>query len=246
MKEITDGSEKYIIREAIHEDIPTILKLYEQVAITKDNYLEKLNEGELSFAKTGGMFVINNADSMAKIIDSKDERVYVGVCDNKVRGMIWYSLRGEYKDYQEMTFFEDKKDYESLIDKITKDGSASPGGEVMIEKNSKHGVLSMLLFHQMMQDLYDHGDDYLLGVAYRVDGYTDSEGSKEVSLLNEKSFYRLMHSGGTHIGVAKQKHLDMDGYSVDITPMVLVFDTKKCAELTYEQIIKRDLKYRNL
>lgn len=228
----SNGIDEIYIREADIGDIPQIVSLYNQVAITRDNYLVKLNEGEASFANTGGMFIINNEETLKRILSLESEKLLIGLLNGEICGFIWLTVKGDSSEYDNISYYPLMDSYREILESENRENIISPCGEIVAIGPSIKGVLSFIFFNSVMKYLDEIGFPYHMGEVYQVLSYDDENGHKDVNLLNEKSYYLLQKSGGVIIGEAESKRIEMDGFTVNIRPKVAFFDTKKCSEIT--------------
>ena len=66
-------------------------------------------------------------------------------------------------------------------------------------------------------------EDLILEI-YRVDGYTDSTGHHRSDLFNHASAGVIEHNGGVRIGYTPQKHVTVDCFTVQITPVIYILN----------------------
>lgn len=238
----SNGRDEIIVREASTDDIKELAALYKRVAITKDNYLVKLNAGDESFENTGGMFIVNDEESLKKIMNSPNEKLLVGLLNGTICGLIWYTIKGSFEEYSDISYYPLMDSYKEILDCENKEEIISPCGEIIAMGTCVRGVLSFIFFNSMMNSLKEMGYPYHMGEVYRVVAYDDENGHKEANLLNEKSYHFLQNTGGVIIGKAGNKRLEMDGFTVHIKPEVAFFDVNKCAELTAIHLSQKDWK----
>lgn len=204
-------------------DAPALTKLYRQIEIRSDNYLEKMGDGENSFAHAGGMFEINDLKRNEEILSDLSNVVLGAFRDGELCAMIWYNLTGRDFPFDRIICFKGCQSYGSIIRREGKSGHLLEGKEIIVLPQAGRG-LSRRFFRILLSQARENGIRYKTGEVYHVDGYRDQTGFHPCDLLNIRSYLTLQKSGGIPVGTLPQKKVEKEGIVYYITPHVLLWD----------------------
>ena len=222
--------EQIVIRPMLPDDAERVAALYLQIAVTKDNYRERLSEGENSFQRRGGMFLINDAERMRAILADDAERELVGEYAGELCGMLWYGA-WENELVDALTLFPAHAASGEVLQRRIKEGTIAYAKEIISQKPAPGNIMALSLFRTMLRDLSARGYQSTCGEVFRVDGYDDASGSHRQELLNTASYNMLKKTGGCHIGTAKPKQRVMKDFTVHISPQIFLWDNAESEKI---------------
>lgn len=226
--------DEVIVRKLNKADAVRATELYAQIAVTKNNYIEKFTPTERCFSRQGGMFVINDLDKNKEVIDSENEVMLGGEYKGELCGLVWYSLTCNVSPYEELELSEENRHYLELIKTESAKGNLCPGREVIVVPPAKGGTMVYGLFNCMMTEYAERGIEYMTGECYRVVGYEDHEGYHECNVLNEASFKVLSNTGGIYIGDAPVRKIELDELTVHVIPLVFLWKPADAMKISKE------------
>ncbi len=186
-------------RKGTAQDAPQIARMYEKAKIHKDNYQERLcKDGEDSFRKKGGMFIIMTEASIRAEIE--DPHSFWAVMEDErgvVIGCFWFLDRG-------------------------REGVVSPM-EILVSEAWSGNSLGSFLYYTSFCALEKLG--YKCGVCevYEVTGFQRACGGESCErisacLLNGPSYHVLMEIGGIEIETGTEREILLEGLRVWVRP----------------------------
>ena len=209
------------LRPMEEKDIPQVARLYRQIAVTEKNYTDKLSENSpSSFSKTGGMFLIQDEESLPYLLETNTVLLACGEGD-KLLGLLVYASCGEELELVEL--LSGTAEVQRVLQQ-KRDGFLAYGGEVIVSPDNDASFLFLSLFCVMLESLWNNGLKGVCGEVYRVVQYTDRRGSHEADLLNRRSLASLKRIGAKQIGTLPVREIALKGLEVTVEPLVLYFD----------------------
>jgi hypothetical protein len=201
---------EYVLMPAAAGDAEELARMYAGIAITAENYREKLCPGRPgNFKDGGGMFIIHNKES---ILAEIGRSLFCLMKDKN--GAIAASFWVAESD----PAFEGKGRFDNP------DGLTVYSRELIVLRHSGDLSVSRIMFYTVSAAMKKLGYARSLGEVYLIAGYEDAEGMHEADMLNERSFRALLNAGWRDLGQNDPRTADIGGVTVFIRPRIVGFD----------------------
>lgn len=211
------------IRDANENDADAIAQMYRDIAVTARNYREALDRDNGTFGHRGGMFEISDARMIRQRIADKNESVLIADVDNEPVSMLWFGLAGP-EHFRNITPFPGCEERVARVNRKMNENRLGCAKEIVSLNAHCSHILPYLLNLEMIHAFLDRSIEDLILEIYRVDGYTDSTGHHRSDLFNHASAGVIEHNGGVRIGYTPQKHVTVDCFTVQITPVIYLLN----------------------
>ena len=232
-----DGG-RYVISPMTEADIVPLASIYRKVWIRRDMALCVLDAGEqLNFKKTGGMFRIQDAKSLAHLLFDPSEFVWVVREGGQPLGAFWCGLTD--KKYQNLSCILPQDGCEALprhIESGQSEGTLYFSKEIIIDPDRRGRGLSEALINTAMRFFHTRGFQQSCGEVYYVHTMTDSTGEHTVGLLNEASFRMLSRTGCRLEGAFPPCIVHADGFDALISMQIVRWDLNPSLKVANETL----------
>lgn len=211
--------------------------MYRDIWINKENYQEKLNERNPdNFRVTGGMFVVPGEEEIARIMQSDDSCFALARAGGEIAASFWIS----YHDPAFIGFESQDTGLKAAMD----ERRVFHLRELVVANPHLGRKIPQSLYYTIMVAIKEAGFTHSLFEIYKVDSYFDGA-RHDVGLLNERSIHSAFAAGAYAAGNQPRRTVRLDGFAVDITPVVLVLDHERampsleCQLAESEVVIRR-------
>ena len=221
------GSGTVELFSAERSDIPELAEMYGEIAITKENYVNKFNfSSPDGFGKTGGMFVVHTEKTLEAVFDEGKSFIAAARHNGRILAAFWCS---EYDPHFSGYIPPNKLDgidgtYLQRLREALEDDRIYFLRELIVREENSFSKLSLMMFYTIIEYLGSCGATHSLGEIYRLCGYYDEGGFHPLDMLNAKSYSMTMQTGCRFLGENSRIHVEADGYTAVIVPRMLCFD----------------------
>lgn len=231
--EIIVSDEIIYFCKAQKKDISALAKMYKDIAINSENYQEKFSpQSEERFEKTGGMFIVHDAQSIKAEMEKEDSFFIILTTDSGTMiASLWVTRQDpSFLDFipERDAFMGHEDHYQALLKAINDQVVAYPR-EIIISKEYKMSKTPLLMVAIFSYGMQKNGYTHSLGEIYKVCSYKDKSGSHYVNQLNYKS-YNIIDGGvyglkiGTFLGAFSPRRLDLVNFEVAIESHIFSLD----------------------
>jgi hypothetical protein len=222
---ITHQGEKYTFRAACPQDAEELESMYASVAITKNNYRQKLNKGPDDFSQSGGMFLIHEkAGILAEMQSSRSLFGVIQKPEGQVAAMLWVST----EDPAFSAYRLENRETLMFAREI-----------IVCHGNLPH--LPSLMFYTVFAALESMGYTHSIGEVYKVLEYRDAGGEHPSNLINERSLQSIVKTGASLLGKNAIREVEVKSIPITarIEPQIVYFDYSRVIP-TLEQKLKAE------
>lgn len=207
----------FYYKKATEWDIKEIADLYQEIAVTADNYREKFNPKSMaSFGKTGGMFVIMKVAEIRSTMEDSH--------------CFWAVIRDETGELAGCFWFADyNKDLEYMSAHVN--GTVVYPREVIVSVKYKGYRICRFLYYSIFKAMQSAGYEYSICDVYETTAYLKEGHYCEARLLNRPSYVNLLLIGGRYGGTTSEKKIILPDLCVWIQTHVFLCCHKKTVEI---------------
>ena len=237
---------KISLHPLMNEDIPAVAELYREVWITAQNFRERLSmDNDRSFKNIGGMFIIQDAESLKKMLHNP---LHIATVAKNQQGQVIAFIgigfiSPDRAAHDKITYFDWCRHFDDEIRQADRSGALAWGGEMISAANHLYPSFSVPLIHTQFRLMQNRGIRLTLGEIYRVTGYSRDGAAIETDLLNERSMAAFKRIGAVHIGESPTKRLSLDSLQVTIHPQVICCDINEALKATCRVMHDKNLTY---
>ncbi len=215
-----------VISPMLETDIELLASIYRKVWIHREKYRRVLNPLEPhSFEREGGMFLIQDAASLFRLLEDPSEYVWVVHGEGRLMGALWCGLTDEkYCDPSCITPFSGFEDLPGRIERGLSDRTLYFSKEILVAPEARGMSLPVVLLDAAMRFFYAHGYQQSLGEVYYVHALRDGEGERAVDLFNNTSFRTLERTGCRMEGEFPPCTVHADGFDVVLSKRIVGWD----------------------
>lgn len=208
---------RFYYKKATERDIKEIAGLYQEIAVTADNYREKLNKKSgKSFEKTGGMFVIMNVADIRSIIEDSH--------------CFWAVIRDEKGELAGCFWFADYNEDLEYMSAHVKGAVVYPR-EVIVSGKYKGYHICRFLYYSIFQAMQRAGYEYSICDVYETTACLEAGRYRKIQLLNRPSYVNLLLIGGKYGGTTSAKKIALPELCVWVQAHVFLCCHKKSLEI---------------
>lgn len=239
IKLVGTNGDRFVISPMTEADIVPLASIYRKAWIRRDMARRVLDAGSpMSFEKAGGMFLIQDAESLAHLLDDPSEFVWVARAGNQPLGALWCGLNDE--KYQNPSCILPQNGFETLpgyIESGLSNGTLYFSKEIIITPDQRGRGLPEALIDISMRFFYARGYQQSCGEVYYVHTMCDDKGEHAVGLFNGASFRMLLRTGCRLEGEFPPCVIHADGFEALISMRIVRWDLEPSLEAAKEMLL---------
>jgi GNAT superfamily N-acetyltransferase len=224
---LTRADGRHLVISPMSEaDIESLATMYRQVWIRHDEYRRVLNPKEpRNFEREGGMFLIQDAESLARLLADSSEYVWVAREGGRPLGALWCGLTDEkYGDPSRIVPLSGCEDLSGRILRGTSDNTLYFSKEILVAPGERGMSLPEALLDTAMRFFHARGYRQSYGEVYYVHALRDGEGERAVGLFNNASFRMLARTGCRMEGEFQPCIVRADGFDAVLSMRIVKWD----------------------
>lgn len=215
-----------VISAMSQTDVEALASLYQKVWIRSDTYRRMLNSLEPhNFERSGGMFLIQDQESLARLLEDPSEYVWVAREGGRFLGALWCGLRdAKYSDPSRIVAFPGCEELPSRIRRGLNEKTLYFSKEILIAPEARGLRLPEALLKNAMRFFHERGYRESCGEVYFVHALRDEAGEHPVNLFNSASARMLSRTGCRLEGAFPPCVVHADGFDAVVSMRIVHWD----------------------
>ncbi|MGJ4849190.1 hypothetical protein ACH6CV_02950 [Bacillota bacterium Meth-B3] len=229
---------RLVISPMSEADIEPLASLYRRVWIRRDASRRVLDPAaSRNFERTGGMFRIQDADSLARLLADSSELVWVAREERRPVGALWCGLTDEkYGDPSRILPYPGCEDLPERIAQGFADGTHYFSKEILVAPGARGRMLPEALLACAMRFFHARGCLRSYGEVYHVRAVRDDSGERAVGLFNGASYRMLSRTGCRLEGEFLPCVVHADGFDAVVSMRIVRWDLQSSLATTREAL----------
>ena len=219
-------------------DLEKLAALYQKVWIRHEESRNILDpEAPRNFERTGGMFLIQDEESLLRLANDPSEYVWVAREGEGVLGALWCGLNDEkYADPSRIQAYEGCEDLPRRIMRGLLDGTLYFSKEIVVAPGERGRKIAEALLGTAMRFFHARGFRQSCGEVYDVRAMRDEAGERKVGLFNCASCRMLERTGCRIEGEFPPCVVNADGFDALISMRIVRWDLDPSLQLATAEL----------
>jgi ribosomal protein S18 acetylase RimI-like enzyme len=207
----------------VDADLMPLAALYQKVWIRHEESRSLLDpEAPRNFERTGGMFLIQDEESLLRLATDPTEYVWVAREGVRVLGALWCGLSDEkYADTSRIRAYEGCEDLPGRVTRGLLDGTLYFSKEIVVAPGERGRKIAEALLGAAMRFFHARGFRQSCGEVYYVRAMRDEAGERKVGLFNGASCRMLERTGCRIEGEFPPCVVNADGFDALISMRIV-------------------------
>jgi len=207
-------------------DLEPLTAMYRKVWIRRDLCRSLLDpEAPRNFERVGGMFLIQDEESLARLASDPSEYVWVAREGERPLGALWCGLSDvKYADPSRILPYPGFEDLPGRVLRGLMDGTLYFSKEVLVAPDERGRRIPEALLGAAMRFFHARGFCQSCGEVYHVRAMRDGAGEREVGLFNDASFRMLERTGCRIEGEFPPCIVNADGFDALVSMRIVWWD----------------------
>jgi ribosomal protein S18 acetylase RimI-like enzyme len=219
-------------------DLEPLAAMYRKVWIRRDECRKLLDpEAPRNFERTGGMFLIQNEESLSRLASDPSEYVWVAREGERPLGALWCGLSDEkYVDPSRILPLPGCEDLPGRVLRGLMDGTLYFSKEIVVAPGERGRKIPEALLGVAMRFFHARGYRQSCGEVYYVRAVRDRAGEREVGLFNGASIRMLERTGCRIEGEFPLCVVNADGFDALVSMRIVRWDLDSSLRMAGETL----------
>lgn len=219
-------------------DLKPLAAMYRKVWIRRDMCRRLLDpEAPRNFEQAGGMFLIQDEESLARLASDPSEYVWVAREGERPLGALWCGLSDvKYADPSRILPYPGCEDLPGRVLRGLMDGTLYFSKEIIVAPGERGRKIPEALLGVAMRFFHARGFHQSCGEVYYVRAVRDGAGEREVGLFNGASIRMLERTGCRIEGEFPPCVVNADGFDALVSMRIVRWDLKTSLQVAGEAL----------